>query len=95
MTKNELAGTVASKAGIGSGQAREAVDAAFDAIADELSRGGEVAIAGFGKFSVSNRSARQGRNPATGQTIQIAASKAAKFSAASALKKQLNPPSAY
>ena len=91
MTKNELAGTVASKAGIGSGQAREAVDAAFDAIADELSRGGEVSIAGFGKFSVSHRSARQGRNPATGATIQIAASKAAKFSAASALKKQLNP----
>jgi DNA-binding protein HU-beta len=90
MTKNELAGTVAEKAGIGSGQAREAVDAAFDAIADELARGGEVSIAGFGKFSVSERSARTGRNPATGDTIQIAASKAAKFSAASALKKQLN-----
>jgi DNA-binding protein HU-beta len=90
MTKNELAGTVAEKAGIGSGQAREAVDAAFDAIAGELARGGEVSIAGFGKFSVSERSARSGRNPATGDTIQIAASKAAKFSAASALKKQLN-----
>jgi len=45
---------------------------------------------GFGKFSVSERSAREGRNPATGETIQIAASKAAKFSAASALKKLLN-----
>jgi len=50
-----------------------------------------VAVAGFGKFSVSQRAARQGRNPATGETINIAASKAAKFSAASALKKRLNP----
>jgi DNA-binding protein HU-beta len=90
MTKNELAGKVAERAGIGTGQAREAVEAAFDAIAEQLSQGGEVSVAGFGKFSVSNRSARQGRNPATGETIQIAASKAARFSAASALKKQLN-----
>jgi len=51
---------------------------------------GEVAIAGFGKFSVSNRAAREGRNPATGETIQIAASNVAKFSAASALKNTLN-----
>jgi DNA-binding protein HU-beta len=49
-----------------------------------------VALAGFGKFSVSERSAREGRNPATGETIQIQASKAAKFTAASALKKELN-----
>ena len=47
--------------------------------------------AGFGKFGVSHRAARSGRNPATGATIQIGASKAAKFSAASALKKHLNP----
>ena len=91
MTKNELAGKIAERAGIGVGQAKEAVDATFDTIADQLRSGGEVAVAGFGKFSVSNRSARQGRNPATGATIQIPASKAAKFSAASALKKQLNP----
>ena len=56
----------------------------------ELAAGGEVALAGFGKFSVSKRAARQGRNPSTGETINIAASKAAKFSAASALKKRLN-----
>lgn len=91
MTKNELAGKVAERAGIGVGQAREAVDAAFDAIAAQLAGGGEVSVAGFGKFSVSNRSARMGRNPATGATIHIPASKAAKFSAASALKKELNP----
>jgi DNA-binding protein HU-beta len=91
MTKNELAGKVADSAGLGVGQARGAVDAVFDAIADQLAAGGEVAVAGFGKFGVSHRAARSGRNPATGATIQIGASKAAKFSAASALKKQLNP----
>ncbi len=90
MTKNELAGKVAQSTGIGVGQAKEAVDAAFEAIAEQLASGGEVSVAGFGKFSVSHRAARSGRNPANGETIQIAASNAAKFSAASALKKQLN-----
>ncbi|MEA2266020.1 MAG: DNA-binding protein HU-beta [Solirubrobacteraceae bacterium] len=90
MTKNELAGKVAESTGIGVGQAREAVDAAFEAIAEQLAKGEEVSVAGFGKFSVSHRAARTGRNPANGETIQIAASNAAKFSAASALKKQLN-----
>jgi DNA-binding protein HU-beta len=91
MTKNELAERVASSTGLPNSQARQAVEATIDAISDELAGGGEVALAGFGKFSVSQRAARQGRNPSTGQTIQIAASKAAKFSAASALKKRLNP----
>jgi DNA-binding protein HU-beta len=91
LTKNDLAGKVAERAGIGVGQAKEAVDATFEAIAAELATGGEVAVAGFGKFGVSARAARTGRNPATGDEIQIAASTAAKFSAASALKKQLNP----
>jgi DNA-binding protein HU-beta len=62
----------------------------FDAIAGELAAGRDIAIAGFGKFSVTERAAREGRNPATGETIQIAASRAAKFSAAAALKQQLN-----
>src|SRR3954454_18453847 len=91
MTKQELAQKVAQDADLGSGDARKAVDAVFDAIASELSNGGEVAVSGFGKFSVTRRAAREGRNPATGATIQIQASNAAKFSAASALKKHLNP----
>ncbi|CAN5269674.1 DNA-binding protein HupB [soil metagenome] len=90
MTKQELAQKVAEKADLSGSDAKNAVDATFDAIADELAGGNEVAVAGFGKFSVSDRSAREGRNPATGETIQIAASKAAKFSAAAALKKALN-----
>jgi len=90
MTKPELAKRVAADAGITAGQAAGVVDAAFDAIAGELAAGRDVAIAGFGKFSVTDRAARAGRNPATGEMIQIAASRAAKFSAAAALKQQLN-----
>jgi DNA-binding protein HU-beta len=91
MTKNELAEKVAASTGLAGSQARQAVEATIESISDELAAGGEVALAGFGKFSVSHRAAREGRNPSTGDTIKIAASKAAKFSAASALKKRLNP----
>jgi len=90
MTKNELAEQVAERTGMATSQARQAVETAIDVISDELAGGGEVALAGFGKFSVSQRAAREGRNPATGETIKIAASKAAKFSSAAALKKRLN-----
>ncbi|HEX3510439.1 MAG TPA: HU family DNA-binding protein [Solirubrobacteraceae bacterium] len=90
MTKNELAEQVAEQTGISASQARQALEATIEAVSGELASGGEVSLAGFGKFSVSHRAARQGRNPATGETINIAASKAAKFSAASALKKRLN-----
>jgi len=90
MTKNELAEQVAERTGMATSQARQAVEVAIELVSDELARGGEVSLAGFGKFSVSHRAAREGRNPSTGETIKIAASKAAKFSAASALKKRLN-----
>jgi DNA-binding protein HU-beta len=91
MTKNELAEHLARRNGLAASQARQVVETAIDVISDELAAGGEVALAGFGKFSVSHRAARLGRNPSTGATINIAASKAPKFSAASALKKRLNP----
>ena len=81
---------MAEQTGLAASQARQALEAVIEAVSDELAAGGEVALAGFGKFSVSHRAARQGRNPATGETIDIAASKAAKFSAASALKNRLN-----
>ena len=90
MTKNELAERVAQRTGLSASQARQVVETTLETISDELASGGEVALAGFGKFSVSQRAARQGRNPSTGQPIQISASNAAKFSAASALKKRLN-----
>ncbi|HST56302.1 MAG TPA: HU family DNA-binding protein [Solirubrobacteraceae bacterium] len=91
MTKNELAEKIAERTGIAASQARQALETTIEVVSDELAAGGEVALAGFGKFSVSHRSARQGRNPSTGETISIAASNAPKFSAASALKKRLNP----
>ncbi len=90
MTKNDLADGIAQRTGLAGTQARQALETALELISDELASGGEVSIAGFGKFSVSNRAARQGRNPATGATIQIAASKSAKFSAAKGLKDRLN-----
>ena len=90
MNKQELAQKVAGDTGLSQNQAKDIVDTVFKTIADELAGGGEVAVSGFGKFSVSERSAREGRNPATGETIQIAASKAARFSAASGLKTALN-----
>lgn len=90
MTKNELAERIAQRTGLGAGQARQVVETTIEVVSDELAAGGEVSLAGFGKFSVSKRAARQGRNPSTGETIKIAASKGAKFSAASALKKRLN-----
>lgn len=90
MTKNELADAVAQRTGLSAGEARQAVEAALEAVSGELAAGNEVSLAGFGKFSVSRRAARQGRNPSTGETISIAASNSAKFSPASALKKRIN-----
>lgn len=67
-------------------QAQAAVDAVFETITKALSRGEEVAITGFGTFRAVRRAARQGRNPKTGETIQIAASVAPKFKAGKLLK---------
>ena len=64
----------------------KAVDAVLDSIQEVLARGGEINFTGFGKFSVADRSARQGVNPQTGEKIQIAASRVPRFSAGSALK---------
>ena len=90
MTKSEFVAQVAQRSGLNQKDAGAAVDAALETIQSALERGSEVSFSGFGKFSVSDRAARQGVNPATGEKIQIAASKAAKFSAASGLKTQLN-----
>ncbi|MCX6390178.1 MAG: HU family DNA-binding protein [Solirubrobacterales bacterium] len=87
MNKSEFVDSVAAKAGISKREASEAVDAVLDVIESTLAGGGEVSFTGFGKFSVTHRKARTGRNPATGATIQIAASKAPKFSAGAAFKK--------
>jgi DNA-binding protein HU-beta len=87
VTKSELIDQVADRAAIGKGDAQRAVDAVLASVEDALKRGSEVSIAGFGKFHVSQRSARQGINPRTGERIQIAASRVPRFSAGSTLKK--------
>jgi len=89
MTKSEFVDQVASESGLGKSEAGGAVDAVLKVIEETLSRGGEVAFTGFGKFSVADRGARQGVNPQTGQRIEIAASRVPRFSAGSALKKSV------
>ena len=86
MTKQEFVDRVAQKANLSRRDAADAVDAVLDSITDVLKGGGEVNFTGFGKFSVADRSARQGVNPQTGEKIQIAASRVPRFSAGSALK---------
>lgn len=87
MTKDELIDVVMSAANIDTkSQAKMAVEAVFDNITKELSRGGEVAVSGFGVFKVNKRAARAGVNPKTGEKIQIAATKVPKFKAGKALK---------
>jgi nucleoid DNA-binding protein len=90
MTKNELAKAVASRTSLSPAQARSVVETFVSAISDELARGGEIVLTGFGKFSVGHRAARLGRNPSTGATIGIAASRAPRFVPASSLKTRLN-----
>lgn len=90
MNKRELVDAVADSTGLAKTGAEEAVDAAVNAISAALVAGDKVALPGFGTFEVRERSARTGRNPQTGETLDIAASKSAAFKPASALKKALN-----
>ena len=90
MTKSEFVDQVAERAGLNKKNAQDAVEAVLETIQDALKRGSEVSFSGFGKFSVSDRSAREGRNPATGEKIQIAASRVPRFTAGAGLKKAVN-----
>ena len=86
MNKTELAAAIAAKAGLSKKDAEAAVKAFIDVVSEELKDGGKVQLVGFGTFEVSERSARQGRNPQTGETIEISASRTPKFKAGKALK---------
>jgi len=90
MNKSELSAAVATKTGLTQAQAEAAVNGVIDAVTDTLKSGGDVRLVGFGTFSVSERAATTGRNPRTGETINIAASKQAKFKAGQALKTAVN-----
>ena len=90
MNKTELIAAVAEKAEISKKDAEKAVKAFTDAVAEELAKGGKVQLVGFGNFEVSERPAREGRNPRTGETMTIAASKTPKFIPGKALKDEIN-----
>jgi DNA-binding protein HU-beta len=90
MTKAELIESVASKVDLPRAIAERAVNTMFDEMTVALSQGDKVNISGFGTFSVSTRKARTGRNPKTGQSIEIAASRAAKFKPGKTLKDEVN-----
>jgi DNA-binding protein HU-beta len=86
VNKSELTGRVAERAGVSGADAGRVLEATLEAIEDALASGSDVNITGFGKFSVAERAARRGVNPATGEPMTIAASKAPRFSAGAKLK---------
>ena len=90
MNKTELIAAMAEQAEISRKDAEKALKAFTDVVADELKKGGKVQLVGFGTFEVSERKAREVRNPQTKETIQIEASKAPKFKAGKALKDMVN-----
>ncbi len=90
MNKAELISAVVSKTGLRQADAAVALDCTLSAITDALKGGNEVRLLGFGTFSVSERQASQGRNPQTGETIRIPASRQARFKAGAALKAAVN-----
>ena len=90
MNKNDLISSVAESSGLTKADAGRAVDGVFESIASALSSGDDVRIVGFGRFSVANRAASTGRNPRTGEEIQIPASKQPKFKAGAPLKSAVN-----
>lgn len=90
MKKVELVEAVAEKTGLTKADSTKAIDATIEAITEELSNGGKVPLVGFGTFDVSERAAREGRNPRTGAVVQIAARKTVRFKPGSALKDAVN-----
>ena len=90
MNKVDLVSAVAKQAELSKKDAGLAVEAVFDAISEALEKGDKVQLIGFGAVDVSGRAAREGRNPRTGETMKIAASKAPRFKAGKALKDRVN-----
>ena len=90
MNKTELVAAMAEQAGLSKKDAEAALKAFTDVVSDELKNGGKVQLVGFGTFEVSERAAREGRNPQSGEVMKIAASKAPKFKAGKALKDLVN-----
>ena len=90
MNKSEIAGRVADRIGTSQSAAGDAVDAVFEAVSESLAKGEEVRIVGFGTFTTKSRPARTGRNPRTGESLEIQASTAPAFKPGKALKDAVN-----
>ena len=90
MNKTELVAAMAEKTELSKKDAEKALKAFTDVVAEELTKGEKIQLVGFGTFEVAERPAREGRNPRTGETMKIAASKAPKFKAGKALKDLIN-----
>jgi len=90
MKKSEMIEALANQTGLTKADVEKVFNGTFDLFKSELEKGNNVSVAGFGTFKISERSAREGRNPQTGETIQIAASKSVSFKAGSALKEIVN-----
>lgn len=90
MKKVELVEAIVEKAGLTKSDATKALDATLATITEALANGDKIPLVGFGTFAVSKRSAREGRNPRTGETVKIAARNAVTFKAGSALKDAVN-----
>jgi DNA-binding protein HU-beta len=89
INKTELARAVAEDTGLTNGQAKEVIEKTLEQIANELGAGNEVSLPGFGKFAISERAARTGRNPQTGEVMYIKASRIPRFKASAPLKESL------
>ena len=90
MNKTELIAAIAEKTELSRKDAEKALKAFTEVVEEELKKGEKIQLVGFGTFEVSERAAREGRNPQTGETMQIAASKSPKFKAGKALKDMVN-----
>ncbi|WP_343207960.1 HU family DNA-binding protein [Anaerolentibacter hominis] len=90
MNKTELVAAIAEKTQLSKKDSEAALKAFVDVVTDELKKGEKIQLVGFGTFEVAERAAREGRNPQTGETMKIAASKTPKFKAGKALKDAMN-----
>lgn len=90
MNKAELVAAIAEKSELSKKDSEKALKAFTDVVAEELKKGNKIQLVGFGTFEVASRAAREGRNPQTGETMKIAASKSPKFKAGKALKDEIN-----
>lgn len=90
MRKSEMIEALANETGLTKADAEKMFNATFNLVKEELAKGNKVSIAGFGTFKITERAARDGRNPQTGETIHIAASKGVNFKAGTELKDKIN-----